>query len=318
MAQCSYLVVFLWRSALSVVCLVLLVPHRPLAADRRRYSSGSRAQAKRCSRRPKYHDHGRTGRQGRQPRAPCPGTSAAGALELATSGSWSGTWFSGLGYSVETIAGESHPFEAGAPANFFWSFWLDNKPASTGICEAELNPGDSVLFFPECFSETGACPPAPNPLGIVAPPVAERRLADQPVAVTSYANASGAASPAVGATVTGGGASATTDSAGKATLTFSAPGTVVASGERSGVRCARRPASASTPATTAPAAPAGPVRFRRRPGRRRAGLLGRLLQRSLRGRGESRRADRTTTTTRAVARPGCSPARCWRTPPSPP
>jgi hypothetical protein len=156
----------------------------------------------------------------------CPGTSAAGALELATKGAWSGAWFSGLGYAVETIAGESHLFEAGAAANYFWSFWLDNKPASTGICEAELSPGDSVLFFPECFSETGACPPSPNPLGMVATPVAE---VGSPVTVnvTSYANATGVASPAVGATVTGRGTSATTDSSGKATLTFSAPGTVV-------------------------------------------------------------------------------------------
>jgi hypothetical protein len=156
----------------------------------------------------------------------CQGTSAAGALELATAGNWSGSWFSGLGYSVETIAGESHLFEAGAPANYFWSFWLDNKPASTGICEAELQPGDSLLFFPECFSETGACPPPPNPLGIVAPEVAETG-SPVTVKVTSYANASGAPAPAAGASVTGGEASATTDANGEATLTFPSPGAYV-------------------------------------------------------------------------------------------
>ena len=156
----------------------------------------------------------------------CTGTSAAGALQLATAGNWSGTWFSGLGYSVETIAGESHLFEEGAAANFFWSFWLDNKPSSTGICEAELNPGDSILLFPECFSESGACPPPLNPLGISAPAVAE---AGSPVSVsvTSYANATGAPSPAAGATVSAAGVSATTDSGGQAALTFSSPGTVV-------------------------------------------------------------------------------------------
>jgi hypothetical protein len=155
----------------------------------------------------------------------CLGTSAAGALELATSGNWGGTWFSGLGYSAETIAGESHLFEEGAAANYFWSFWLDNKAASTGICETELSSGDSILFFPECFSETNACPPSPNPLGIVAPGVAE---AGSPitVAVTSYANATGVASPAAGATVTGGNVSATTDANGHATLTLANPGTI--------------------------------------------------------------------------------------------
>jgi hypothetical protein len=156
----------------------------------------------------------------------CAGTSAVGALEAATSGSWGGAYFSGLGYSVETILGEKHEFEFGAPANFFWSFWLNNTPSTRGICEAELNPGDSVLFFPDCFSETGACPPAPNPLGIVAPAVAE---AGSPVtvSVTSYANASGAPSPAAGATVTAGAASATTDSSGHATLTLAETGNVM-------------------------------------------------------------------------------------------
>jgi hypothetical protein len=156
----------------------------------------------------------------------CSGTSAAGALQLATSGNWNGTWFSGLGYSVETIAGESHLFEEGAAANFFWGFWLDNKPSSVGVCEAELSAGDSILFFPECFSETNACPPSPNPLGIAAPGVAESG-SPITVTVTSYANATGAPSPAVGATVTAGGVNATTDASGHATLTLSSPGLVV-------------------------------------------------------------------------------------------
>jgi len=38
----------------------------------------------------------------------CPGTSAAGALELATGAIGTAPGFSGLGYSAETIAGESH------------------------------------------------------------------------------------------------------------------------------------------------------------------------------------------------------------------
>jgi len=156
----------------------------------------------------------------------CTGTSAAGALQLATSGNWSGTWFEGLGYSAETIAGESHLFEASAAANFFWSFWLDNKPSSIGLCEAELNPGDSVLLFPECFSETAACPAAPNPLGVQAPGVAEAG-APVTVTVTSYANATGAPTPADGATVTTGNVSATTDPSGHATLIPPGSGNVV-------------------------------------------------------------------------------------------
>jgi hypothetical protein len=157
----------------------------------------------------------------------CPGTSAAGALQLATSGDWSGMWFSGLGYSVETIAGESHLFEAGVPANYFWTLWLDNKPSSSGVCGAELNPGDSILLFPECFSEAGACPPAPNPLGVTATPGVVEVGAPVSVTVTSYANGNGAPSAAAGATVQGAGVSGKADSNGHATMTFSTPGRIM-------------------------------------------------------------------------------------------
>jgi hypothetical protein len=160
------------------------------------------------------------------PEHTCSGASAAGALEQATSGSWSGEWFNGIGYSVETLLGETHAFEPGAPANFFWTYWLDGKASSVGVCEGELNSGDSILFFPECFSEVGACPAAPNPLGISAPAVAERG-APIAVSVTSYANATGAPSPAAGVTVSGGGAAATTDASGQATLSLSQTGNVV-------------------------------------------------------------------------------------------
>ena len=160
------------------------------------------------------------------PEHSCPGTSAAGALQLATGGNWGGGWFSGLGYSVEMIEGESHPFEEGAPASYFWSFWLNNRPATTGVCGTELSPGDSILLFPECFSEVAACPPSPNPLGVSASPAVVEPGSPVTVTVTSYANPSGAASPAIGATVAAGGLSQKTNSSGQATLSFSSPGAV--------------------------------------------------------------------------------------------
>jgi hypothetical protein len=155
----------------------------------------------------------------------CPGTSAAGALQLATSGNWNGAWFSGLDYSVEMIEGESHLFEPGVPANYFWSFWLDNKASSAGICLVELTQGESILFFPECFSESGACPTAPNPLGIVAPSSVQTGSRFT-VQITSYDHATGSPSPAVEAIVSGGGVSAKTDSTGRAALSFSSAGIV--------------------------------------------------------------------------------------------
>src|SRR5437588_1181595 len=99
------------------------------------------------------------------PEHACPGTSAAGALELATGGSWSGRWFGGetkegrfegLGYSVETVLGENHAFGSGG----FWDEWLNNHEGE-GLCHDETQPGGQVLLFP--CPESGACP---TPLGV--------------------------------------------------------------------------------------------------------------------------------------------------------
>jgi hypothetical protein len=174
------------------------------------------------------------------PEGSCPGTSAAGALELATGGNWSGKWyggevkegaFMGLGYSVETIAGESYPFTG----NYFWDFWLDNKAQEEGICSADLKAGDQVLLFPCYYEEGKECP---TPLGIEAPSKAD---VGEAVAVTvKQYNPKGEEKPAVGATVSGGGVNATTDSQGHATLKFSGDGTytlhAVGSGEVPAVR----------------------------------------------------------------------------------
>jgi hypothetical protein len=142
----------------------------------------------------------------------CSGTSAAGALDIATSGNWGGSWFEPGGFFVETIASESL---VNAPSSY-WTFWLDNKPATTGICEAELQPGDSILFFPECFGE---CPAPPSPLGIEAPAVAEVGQSVT-VKVNAYANPSGARSAASGATVAYEGGHSSTDVSGHATVKF--------------------------------------------------------------------------------------------------
>jgi hypothetical protein len=162
-----------------------------------------------------------------KPADACPGSSAAGALELATGGNWGGTWyggkveegkFKGLGYSVETILGETWTFSSGS----FWNFWVDNKAQEEGVCEHEVQPGDQVLLYPCHFEEGHECP---NPLAIEVPStvgVGE----PVPVTVKRYA-ASGTATPAAGATVTGAAAPAVTDSEGHAMLTLARPGNAV-------------------------------------------------------------------------------------------
>lgn len=72
----------------------------------------------------------------------CPGSSAAGALERATAGRWSGIWFAGLGYEVTTIRGELH-----SGSKDYWTLWVNNRPSSTGVCQTALHRGDRILFF---------------------------------------------------------------------------------------------------------------------------------------------------------------------------
>jgi len=74
----------------------------------------------------------------------CSGTSAAGALEVATNGDWGGPWFNGLGYGVERIFTESHPFND--PNGDFWAEWVNNR-SGQGLCADELQEGDELVFF---------------------------------------------------------------------------------------------------------------------------------------------------------------------------
>lgn len=153
----------------------------------------------------------------------CSGTSAGGALELATHGNWEGIWSAKYSdYEVISIDGRSFPFEEGSPANYYWSFWRNNAYEEAGVCEVELEAGDQILFVPSCYGPS--CPPEPTGvIGILAPATAE---VGKPVTVTvDRYNAKDEPSPLAGATVGGGGVSAETNSEGRATLTFSGDGT---------------------------------------------------------------------------------------------
>jgi hypothetical protein len=148
----------------------------------------------------------------------CSGTSAAGALELAARGDWSGTWSASFSaYFLTTIDGLAFP-STGAE---YWAFWVNDAPSSEGICSYDPKPGDSLLFFPDCFGKT--CPRNGGVLGVKAPAVA---IVGRPfsVSVTAYSDAKGTPSRAVGATVSGGGAQAKTAANGTAKLSFTQAG----------------------------------------------------------------------------------------------
>lgn len=155
----------------------------------------------------------------------CSGDTAAVALQDATKGNWAaGTFSTGLGYPVTAILGESYPFTS----DYYWSFWIDGKPATTGICGATLHAKERLLFFPQCSQESAsACPQ-----GMFDPPVLDLKASARVrvghllnVSVFSLANFTGKSSPAAGVKVSGAGKSATTSGAGKAKLTFAKAGT---------------------------------------------------------------------------------------------
>jgi len=146
----------------------------------------------------------------------CNAEHAIGALELATGGDWSGPWFNGLGYSVETVRGETH----NAGTNEFYAFWIDGKAAQQGVCDQTLADGDELLFYPDCFG--GGCT-SPSPLDLTAPATAQRGAPFDVRVVTLDGN--GGSAPAQGATVTAGGATATTGADGVAALSVPTTGT---------------------------------------------------------------------------------------------
>ena len=153
----------------------------------------------------------------------CAGTSALGALDRATNGNWSGPYEAGLGsYNLKTLMGETHD----DATSTYWAFWINYTYASMGVCGQQVQEGDDLLFVPECYA-TG-CSPA-SPLRLSGLPAAVAPGAPVTVKVVQYSppvypDTETKSTPAVGATVSSGGATATTGSDGTAQLTFSGSG----------------------------------------------------------------------------------------------
>jgi hypothetical protein len=146
----------------------------------------------------------------------CTGTSAAGALQQATAGKWTASWFDGLGYSVDTIEGVKP-----ATVNDYWTLWINDKASLTGVCGSELQPGDRVLEF-VC---TNAQPPdfacGNRPLGLIAPRGRVRAGKAVALKVVSYKD-DGTTVPVPGATVRGATKPVKADSAGTAKVVLAA------------------------------------------------------------------------------------------------
>jgi hypothetical protein len=150
-----------------------------------------------------------------QPGHNCAGTSAAGALDQATAGDWAGSWFGAAGYFVDRIRGESAD-----PSGTYWNFWLNYRPSNVGVCGVELQLGDEVLLFIDCFA---GCAPR-TPLRLTRVPSTAAPGTSASVLVETFQGATPV--PAPGATVTVGAREFTTAADGSAALTFEGSGPV--------------------------------------------------------------------------------------------
>ena len=188
---------------------------------RRRPTRSSRARAV-------THDRRRR-RQGRQPGHACSGTSAAGALERATAGDWAGTWYDGVrDYSVTTIKGET---PQPSPAAAYWGFYV-NGSRRRGPLRHDAAAGRRAASFAPTSTRAAHRVGAARALAASrrrwrpASPFDGHRQAPgddvgEPARLRAACNA---ADPRPARRVTGGGASATTDADGKATLTLTHAG----------------------------------------------------------------------------------------------
>jgi hypothetical protein len=140
----------------------------------------------------------------------CTGTSAAGALELASAGSWTGAWSNGLGYSVASVKGEAHAFGSGE----YWGFFVNDQLAASGVCGVELQAGDAVLLAP--VSETAMSFGVLSLSGVPAIAQPGQSLTVTVTRTTSDFTGTVTRAPVAGATVAGGGATATTAADGTA------------------------------------------------------------------------------------------------------
>ncbi len=187
----------------------------------------------------------------------CPGDSAAAAIEAATRGNWDRQTF------TSTILGETHTFED----SDYWAEWLDKGTGGYkrggGICDDRLSENDEVLMLVD-RSPAPSYAPTVFPLDVEGLPATAERGSPVTVTVVEYRSATGGAgegdrTPVAGATVSGGGATATTAADGTATLRFDQAGSFsVKASKAPDAPSAGEPITVTAPPAGQPPAPAAP------------------------------------------------------------
>lgn len=75
------------------------------------------------------------------PHGKCPGASAAGALDSATRGKWTGKYYSSVGGIFVTSIDGVKP-----TGSDYWSVYVNGKSSSLGVCDIKLHSGEKLLF----------------------------------------------------------------------------------------------------------------------------------------------------------------------------
>ncbi len=155
----------------------------------------------------------------------CRGSSAAGALNVATGGDWAGSYSSKYkDYLVGSILGE-RPM-----GNNFWTLWINGVSSSSGACSTPLHPGDHELWF-DCVADSNFnC--TNDPLRLRVP--ASARVGSVVSGSVSQLDGAGHGSPLAGAAVNGVGAAGVSGSHGTVRIVAHRAGAITLQAAKSG------------------------------------------------------------------------------------
>jgi hypothetical protein len=206
----------------------------------------------------------------------CDADTVGAAIDVATAGQWDRHTF------ATTILGESHDFTNN---NDYWAEWVNRGAGyrfGHGICNDHLNTGDDVAIVAD-HSDPTTFGTTVNPMIVEGVPAKVQRGTPLTVIVVDYRAPTGSSdegtrTPVAGATITGGGVTATTGGDGRATLIFPTTGVATLKATKAGnapsgrlfVTVTNEPVTAPPPDTTAPLAAIDGIRNGQRFSRRRA------------------------------------------------
>jgi len=79
--------------------------------------------------------------KGGTPRGKCSASSAAGALDAATHGRWTGKYYASVpGIFITSILGVK------PTGSDYWGIFVNNRASGSGICDIHLHAGERLLF----------------------------------------------------------------------------------------------------------------------------------------------------------------------------